>query len=65
MSSISKFSPDNGQTQYDIKDASAQTKTLETPLTISGKEYSTVEEALTALASLNGAYVEGTTLHIS
>ena len=55
MSDISKISLDS--TEYNIKDANAQPKTLATPITINGVEYTTLEAALAALNNKPGASI--------
>lgn len=55
MSDISKISLNS--TDYGIKDANAQPKTLATPITINGTTYTTVEAALAALNAKPGASI--------
>lgn len=49
MSDISKISLNS--TEYNIKDANAQPKTLATPITVNGTTYTTLEAALAAINS--------------
>lgn len=55
MSDISRISLDS--TEYSLKDANAQPKTLATPITINGVTYKTVETALAALNAKPGTSI--------
>lgn len=54
MADFSKFSPDGGVTEWNVKDSNAQPKNLSTPLAIGGIQQTTVEGALSALNEAGG-----------
>ena len=58
MSKISELSPDGGSNVYELKDKDAQTKTLATPITVSGVSQTTVEGALSAINNKPTASIE-------
>lgn len=62
MPDITKISPDGGTTEYDLKDANAQRKTLTTPIVVSGQSYTDLELAVRAINAKPGASIETDTV---